>query len=116
MLRITVHDSPEQLVLKLEGKLAGVWVTELEDCWRGAASSAGGRPLQVDLSDVDGVDAAGKYLLVLMSKAGARLVAPGSVMSQLVEEVTAAWPDLFPMHPETNGKNQKGRQAEREGR
>jgi hypothetical protein len=36
MLRITVQRSPTQVRLKLEGNLAGAWVTELEECWRSA--------------------------------------------------------------------------------
>jgi hypothetical protein len=38
MLRITVHDTPQQVTLKLEGSLTGSWVVELEDCWRVASS------------------------------------------------------------------------------
>ena len=94
MLRITIHDAPDQLGLKLEGKLAGVWVAELEDCWLQAASILSGRPLSVDLTAVDGVDAAGKYLLALMYKGGARFVAPGCVMSHLVQEIARNWPGV----------------------
>ena len=36
MLRITVQDEPDQVTLKLEGNLDGIWVTELEDSWRTA--------------------------------------------------------------------------------
>ena len=31
MLRITVHETPQQVTLKLEGSLIGSWVMELED-------------------------------------------------------------------------------------
>ena len=34
MLRITVQETPQELILKLEGSLIGSWVTELEDSWR----------------------------------------------------------------------------------
>ena len=92
MLRITVNDAPDGLGLKLEGKLGGVWVTELEECWRTATSSLGSRTLSVDLTGVDCVDAAGKYLLTLMHKAGARFVVSGCAMSALVQEISGAWP------------------------
>jgi ABC-type transporter Mla MlaB component len=93
MLRITVHDAPDQLGLKLEGKLAGVWVAELEDCWRAAALSLGDRPLCVDLTGVEGVDAAGMYLLALMYEFGARLNASGCA-SHLVQDIRGNWPLL----------------------
>ena len=92
MLRITVNDAPDGLGMKLEGKLGGAWVTELEECWRTATSSLGSRPLHVDLTGVDCVDAAGKYLLALMHKGGARFVVSGCAMSALVQEITGAWP------------------------
>jgi ABC-type transporter Mla MlaB component len=92
LLRITVHDTPDQLGLKLEGKLAGVWVAELEDCWRAAAATLRGRALQVDLTGVEGVDAAGKYLLALMDRAGAHFIASGCLMSHLIREITGDWP------------------------
>ena len=34
MLRITVHDKPQVLTLQLEGRLAGPWLRELEECWK----------------------------------------------------------------------------------
>ena len=92
MLRITVHEAPDHVGLKLEGRLAGAWVAELEDSWRAAAPVLGGRPVRVDLTAVEGVDAAGKYLLALMHEAGARFIAPGCVMSHLVKEITGNWP------------------------
>ena len=92
MLRITINDAPDRLGLKLEGKLGGAWVSELEESWRAATASLGNRPLSVDLTGVDCVDAAGKYLLALMHKAGARFVVSGCMMSALVQEITGAWP------------------------
>ncbi len=92
MLRITVNDAPGRLGLRLEGKLGGAWVAELEECWRAAAPTLGSRPLSVDLTGVDCVDAAGKYLLALMHKAGASFVVSGCMMSALVQEITGAWP------------------------
>lgn len=92
MLKITVQDAADGLWLQLEGKLAGAWVAELEDCWRTAALALRGRQLSVDLTCVDSIDAAGKYLLALMHKAGAQFVVSGCLMSALVQEITANWP------------------------
>jgi hypothetical protein len=77
MLRITEHDASDRLTLQLEGRLAGAWVGELEDCWRHSAARLEGRGLHLDLTGVVFVDAAGKYLLTLMHKAGARFIALG---------------------------------------
>ena len=41
MLRITVHDKPESLTFQLEGRLAGAWVREVEDCRRRVPAGAG---------------------------------------------------------------------------
>ncbi len=38
MLRITVTPESDRICLKLEGDLAGTWVTELEESWRGSTS------------------------------------------------------------------------------
>jgi anti-anti-sigma regulatory factor len=92
MLRITVQDEPEQVRLKLEGKLAGIWVNELEDAWREVESTRKGRPLWLDLSAVEHVDRAGKYLLALLARSGAQLIASGTVMSELSRNIAAGWP------------------------
>jgi ABC-type transporter Mla MlaB component len=92
MLRITVQHSPSQVRLKLEGDLAGAWVTELEDCWRSARSSLDGRSLCVDLSAVERVDRAGEYLLALLHRNGAELAASGAVMTELVRTLAGGWP------------------------
>ena len=92
MLRITVQNADDELQLKLEGKLSGPWVAELEECWRAAATKLGSRRLSVDLTSVTCVDAAGKYLLALMCKSGARFLTAGPVLPQLVREIGQNWP------------------------
>jgi anti-anti-sigma regulatory factor len=92
MLRITVEVTDDKLRFELAGKLAGAWVEELEDSWRAEASRLGARSLWVDLTGVMCVDAAGKYLLALMHKAGAHFVAPGCATSALIREITGNWP------------------------
>jgi hypothetical protein len=92
MLKITVQESPREVRLKLEGNLAGAWVTELEDCWRSAHSSLAGRSLCVDLVAVEQVDRAGRYLLALMRRNDAQLIASGAVMTELVRAISGDWP------------------------
>jgi ABC-type transporter Mla MlaB component len=92
MLRITVQPSPMQVRLKLEGNLRGAWVLELEDCWRSANLSLDGRPLCLDLTAVEHVDRAGRYLLALMRRNGAQLIASGTAMTELVRSLEGNWP------------------------
>jgi hypothetical protein len=63
MLRITVHDAIDHVKLKLEGKLSGPWVADLDECWRATSPTLAGRELRLDLTAVDHIDTAGKYLL-----------------------------------------------------
>jgi ABC-type transporter Mla MlaB component len=71
MLRITLLDALEQVTLKLEGSLVGVWVKETEAAWRSAKTTTTGRPLVVDLRAVNRIDQAGIiYLLALLRGRG----------------------------------------------
>ena len=91
MLRITVHETSQQITLKLEGNLTGSWVMELEDCWRAASSNPAGRLLCLDLTKVDCVDGAGIYLLALLHNRGVKLTASGLVMTELVARIEQQW-------------------------
>jgi anti-anti-sigma regulatory factor len=88
MLKITLHDSADELRMKLEGKLAGLWVGELQQCWRTAASTTQGRNTVVDLRDVDFVDTDGQSVLAEMRRQGVRLVAVTPLIQALIEEIS----------------------------
>lgn len=88
MLKITSQGSAGALCLKLEGMLKGPWVLELEKCWRRNASDRS-TALVVDLTDVEFVDTAGRYLLALMQAHGASFVAVTPLMTELVAEISA---------------------------
>jgi hypothetical protein len=92
MLRIVFAEGPGQVTLRLEGSLAGPWVAELEHAWRAARPGLGGRSLRVDLTPVDYVDEAGKYLLALLSRDGAQVTAAGTAMTELVRTIAEDWP------------------------
>ncbi len=92
MLRITVTPESDRIRLKLEGDLAGTWVTELEESWRAAHSIRGDRRLDLDLTAVEHVDRAGKYLLALLRCSGAHLLASGTLMPELVRTIASDWP------------------------
>ncbi|MBN1569776.1 MAG: hypothetical protein JXA73_18165 [Acidobacteria bacterium] len=88
MLRITSHEDGGTVRLKLEGMLKGPWVPEMEQTWRKVYSDRN-KALIVDLTDVDFVDTAGKYLLALMHAHGAGFVAVTPLMNELVAEISA---------------------------
>ena len=89
MLRITVQDTPNEVSLKLEGSLVGAWVAELEATWRASNSKLAGRLIRVDLTGVDRVDPAGKYLLALLRERGTEPVASGKVTQ--TEDIIEGW-------------------------
>jgi anti-anti-sigma regulatory factor len=72
MLRITIEDKKDAVVLRLEGELIGPWVEEVEQCWKKVFASLGDRSVHVDLSAVTFVDTAGGALLSRMHDAGFR--------------------------------------------
>ena len=87
MLKITTQIQAETTTFKLEGRLAGPWVQELERCWGSVASTMTTHPLTVDLSAVTYVDSDGKDLLKKIHRQGARLVASGCLTSCIVNEI-----------------------------
>src|SRR5271163_2731503 len=91
MLRITVQEAPDQITLRLEGSLAGDWVTELEDAWQAAKSRVSDRFLVLDLTAVDRVDLPGKYLLLLLRDRGARVIASGQVVTDSLTDIVEGW-------------------------
>lgn len=78
MLRITIDDKKDAVVVRLEGELIGPWVEEVEQCWKKVFASLGDRSVHVDLSSVSFVDTAGGALLNRMHDAGFRFAAGAS--------------------------------------
>ncbi len=85
MLRITIDEMQECVVVRLEGRLIRPWVEEVEQCWKNVFATLGSRSLQVDLSAVTFVDTAGGALLTRMHKAGFRLAGGGP-------SIASSWP------------------------
>ena len=87
MLRITPRAESDEIVLRLEGCVAGAWAGELYTCWRGVVKEWRGEQVRVDLTDVCHVDDAGREVLRLMHGAGARFTACGCLMPEIVREI-----------------------------
>ena len=87
MLKITTLAKADSTALKLEGRLAGPWVQELERCWDSTVGRKVNHPLSVDLSAVTYVDSDGKDLLEKLHRQGAELIASGCLTSCIVKEI-----------------------------
>jgi anti-anti-sigma regulatory factor len=87
MLKITTLIHAASTTFKLEGRLAGPWVQELERCWVSTVGTKRRYPLSVDLSAVTYVDSGGKDLLKKIHQQGAKLVASGCLTSCIVREI-----------------------------
>ena len=87
MLKITTLVNAKSTVLRLEGRLAGLWVQELERCWGSTVGTPTNHPLTVDLSAVTYIDSDGKDLLKKIHRQGAKLIASGCLTSCIVNEI-----------------------------
>jgi hypothetical protein len=90
MLRITVQDKPRALTFQVEGRLAGPWLRELEECWQNALAGPHKPVLRVDLTGVSSINAAGKACLAALHRQGAEFVAADCVTKDVVAEITQA--------------------------
>lgn len=91
MLKITVEENPQAIVLKLEGRLTGPWVKELDRLWEQTAPALNKRKLSLDLRGTTFADAGGiKILKTIYSQTGARILAGTPWTQYLADEVTAS--------------------------
>jgi hypothetical protein len=90
MLRITVHDRPRNLTFRLEGRLAGPWLRELEECWKSTLACQGKPSLCVDLTGVTFISAAGQACLAALHREGAEFLAADCLTKAVVDEITQA--------------------------
>jgi anti-anti-sigma regulatory factor len=105
MLRITVHENLEFLSFQLEGKLAGAWVREVEECRQRTLAGRRGMAVRFDLAGVTFIDPAGKAYLADMHRQGAQLFAFDCMTKAIVAEITKA-PIPHPRESELEGKSQ----------
>ena len=92
MLRITVHDDPKSLTFQLEGRLAGAWVREVEECRQRTLTGGLRTSVRFDLTGVTFIDAAGKAFLAAMHHLGAEFVAADCLTNAVVAEITRSDP------------------------
>ena len=94
MLRITIGKNSRSTILRVEGRLAGPWVDELQRAWRSVSPEPADGRVSVDLTDVTLVDKEGKALLETMHAEGAKLKSARCVTRRLVEEIERNLPRL----------------------
>ena len=87
MLRITTSETGREVKFKLEGKLSGPWVSELQRCWQASTDIYKNKEIVVELSGVTFVDTSGKQLLNTISCQGGKLTGCGLVPKSLIEEI-----------------------------
>src|SRR5690348_14614920 len=88
MFRATVEHEGEQVTLRIEGRLSGPCLAELENCWRQTMNGNGRGRVLVDLKEVTFVSAEGKQLLERLCRAGAQLTGDGLMTRALVQQIT----------------------------
>ena len=86
MLKITTRTDATGTIFELEGKLAGPWVQELEDCWQ--RRTIADRPVKMTLKAVTFIDEAGKTLLGKIYRQGAKLAGEGCMTRAIIEQIT----------------------------
>jgi len=85
MLRVTIDEDTSLITFKLEGRIAGKWVDELERAW--LAEDDRGKLIKVDLSGVTFVDEEGKKLLGRMFERESSLYARDCMNRSIIEEI-----------------------------
>lgn len=87
MMKIQMKELDDQLILQVEGRLAGTFASELETCWQSARAQQPNRKVWVDLKSVTCVDRAGRNLLQLMYINGVSFLRAGLAIQDILEEV-----------------------------
>jgi anti-anti-sigma regulatory factor len=89
-LRITIQDTAEAIEMRLEGRVAGPWASELDRVWVETAPRLQSKKLVIDLHNVTYADANGKQVLRdIYAQTRAEFVASTPWTQFLIEEVTA---------------------------
>jgi outer membrane protein len=90
MLRITTEKKRRRTILNVEGRLAGPWVSALEQCWRELRAASPHDKFHVDLCGVSFIDGAGRMLLQEIHRQGGTLIAEGCLNQAIVQDIVRA--------------------------
>jgi anti-anti-sigma regulatory factor len=87
MMKIEIQESGESVILMVEGRLAGAFAAELENCWNVARAAHPRSTISVDLKNVTCVDRAGRYLLQMMHRHGVPFLRAGLAVQDILEQI-----------------------------
>jgi len=88
MLRITTENKAGKVILLVEGRLAGLGVTSLKQCWNDLHLTSPKAKFYVDLCGVMFIDEAGKLLLREIHRQGGELLADGCLNQWIVADIS----------------------------
>jgi anti-anti-sigma regulatory factor len=98
-LRITFEENAETMVVKLEGRIVGPWVAELDRLWAQTSSSLAARKLSLDLRETTYADAGGiRVLRAIYFQTDAAILTSTPWTQYLADEVTRK--NEIPVSPE----------------
>jgi hypothetical protein len=86
VLKITRTVTPAEEKWILQGRLVGLWVSELRRNWKKTHRADLNRRCVVDLNEVTSIDKKGETLLRTMSKQGARFIATGIYIKHVLQQ------------------------------
>lgn len=81
-LRISIQESGNETLIKLEGRIAGPWTAELGRVWKETAPRLADRKVVLDLSDVTYADSGATELLLDMYAQTHAEILAGTVWTQ----------------------------------
>lgn|SRR5487761_376225 len=87
MMKITIATTRGATTLKVEGRLAGPWVLELEQIWRATVTDPACESIVVDLCGVTFIDTKARELLTRVYCHGARFKTAGFLVKSIMEEI-----------------------------
>jgi len=85
MLKITRTETPVEEKWILQGRLVGLWVSELRKTWKETHRTDDNLKCIVDLDEVTFIDKKGERLLQTMSKEGAQFIATGLYIKHVLQ-------------------------------
>jgi len=90
MMKIQMKELDGEVMLAVEGRLAGAFVPELENCWQAARANQPTLKISVDLKSVTCIDRAGRSLLQLMHRNGVGFFRAGLAIQDILEQIMEA--------------------------
>jgi hypothetical protein len=86
VLKITRTETPVEEKWILQGRLVGLWVSELRRIWKRTHRADDNLKCIVDLNEVTSIDKTGERLLQTMSKQGAQFIATGVYIKYVLQQ------------------------------